>query len=798
MFRKKNKDKSKTKIKGASSSKDIASTTAKKNPDDVAEKIDLSKIHTFEDWLIADPRYGEDSFQKKKYIESGKQKLSLEGQAKSSQDLEILPKLIKDDTDLTWLSLGDSKIGPEGCIMILDHLMENKTLGYISLSFNEIDAEVCPAISKLLLTNNTLTSIDLKNNDIGDKGFAIIMEALKSNDTITELDLRRNGITPDGCESMKDMLQINKRLQKIELRGNSIGNSGCEKITEGIRKNTSLCKITLERNHIDSNTLRACMVYTDRNEVITRHRDSVTSDGISFYVSIEGVEDDNPHLAWAMSKLEPITTVQEAANSVESLALLVVVETLRSIINPEDGAAEDENQIVEMIRDKKQLRKLLNQKINDETYILHTLAASTHPHTIGMMKFLVDICGASFYTVEDHKGSNARSIALASADEAKHKWAKTHGSLLGRYIIQGGKGIHSSPVNKSPTSIIHFATDVTKPQEDPTHHVVVKIVYDEETFKREQTVRLVDNLRKSTIESLSAISSGDDIPESLKRYDSSAIVPLYRFHDEVDELGVRCQCLVLEKMGKNLHNIIESEAIAGRDEAAIVWYGSRLAKAIQHVHSRGYIHADIKLKNVIRGENKEIKLIDLDATVPIGEKLTEGCSTAYISPEVARAVLTTGETDVKSIQQEITQHQKTMYNLNLSKDDDIAIYNVATKKVKTLLAAKSVLENPRSSLYADKSVDIWSFGVIMYYLSIGKPLFLYNLASNLANAAEKSRLMSWRGLNAGDLKKVKVTPESLSESFREKSDNFLMKCLHVDPAKRFLSMEEVLEHELFT
>jgi len=753
--------------------------------------VGLKRSDTFEDWLQLDPQ---ESFKIKIYEESGNKKLSLEGELKSPEEGDIIPHLIKNDEDLTWLSLGDCKIGHDKYLAVIEALKSNTALKFISLSFTGIDIDGCLAIKETLTVNQTLTSIDLKNNNVGDLGFVAIMDAMQNNHTITNLDLRWNRISGNAMHAMRDALYTNTKLQKVDLRGNSIGNEGCLMIMDGLHKNTTLLNLHMERNHIHVDLLQECMAFVKRNEIIHHHCTNVDFLGICYYVTIEGMAYRKPYLTWAVNN--STTIIDEAAKSIESFALVVFIDTLCSILDPENSDAQSKLSdsfysptILRMILDREQLNGLVNQKINDDTYLHHMLAASKHPRSLDMLKFLIDRCNACFYTLEDTNGLTARAIALASEDDAKHEWANTHEMFLGRYIIEGGKGIKSNPFHKSATSMVHFAHDVTKGENDPKYQVTIKIMRNEETYKRERQIRLNEG------ESLLTLSSGEDIPISYNRYDTDSIVTLYRFHDEVDVTGQHYQCLIFEKHGKNLNQIIDSELITGNNEATVSRYGRGLAKAIQHVHAKGNIHADIKPRKIIRASNNLLKLIDLDNSIATGKTVTNDCSSAFTSPEITRALLESKEDKVRSIQKRIIEQHKRITKLDLSKKNDMDAYDEANEKIQALLASKVVHQNDEGNLKASPSLDIWGFGVIMYYLCIGQPLFLYNLNDNLATESEKNRLLTWQGLTRTNLDKV--CPACLSEPFREKTYTFLMKCLHMDPAERFQSMEEILDHNLF-
>jgi len=741
---------------------------------------------TFESWLESDSN---ESFRLKKFKESDNTKLSLTGQLKSPADGDIIPHLIRSDTQITSLNISDSNIGVNRIIAAIEALKFNTTLKFIGLSFNEIDLDGCFAIQDVLTVNQTLTSIDLKNNKVEDDGFEVLMDALKTNNTITDIDLRRNNITAEACHALNDVLLTNTTLQKLELRGNSIGDEGCLKIMEGLDNNTTLVTLGLDRNNIKPEQVEKCNVIVKRNEVIQRHRESIKSEGISYYVTSVCTLKDKMCLAWAETDSGKV--IDEAAKTVGGIALSIFMEQLRIIMDSENTqlAHTSDPQILQLMRDKRQLKKLLDQKINSHTYITHTIAASKHPRSLDMLKCLVDECNASFYTEVDSDGLTARAITLTSEIEAKRAYAITHGTFLGRYIIDGGKGLKSNPAYKSSTSIVYFAHDVSKTENDSKYQVAIKIMTCEKSFLKVRRV--------SEGESLNTFVSGEDIPRSSGRYDANAIVALYRFHDEIDTTGKHYQCLVFQKEGKNLHQIINSEFVAGNDETTIPNYGLKIAKCIQHVHSKGYIHGDIKPRNIIRSSKNNMKLVDLDDSVALGEKLTkQNVTSAFISPEYARALYgyKCKEEDEKSMQEQINELHEKMIKLDLSKNEDIDTYQVTNEYIQSLLSKDACKNKSEEHLLASPLVDIWGFGVIMYYLCVGRPLFLYNLSSNFATESEKNRLLMWRGLSRTDLDEV---PTCYNDHFRESVKTFLMKCLHVDQAERFQSMEEVLDHDIF-
>ena len=61
--------------------------------------------------------------------------------------------------------------------------------------------------------------------------------------------------------------------------------------------------------------------------------------------------------------------------------------------------------------------------------------------------------------------------------------------------------------------------------------------------------------------------------------------------------------IIMKQGSRNLCDIINSERLTG-DFEKIRYMTSSLAKALQHLHSRNIIHADVKPKNCMRFENE--------------------------------------------------------------------------------------------------------------------------------------------------------------------------------------------------
>lgn len=90
-------------------------------------------------------------------------------------------------------------------------------------------------------------------------------------------------------------------------------------------------------------------------------------------------------------------------------------------------------------------------------------------------------------------------------------------------------------------------------------------------------------------------------------------------------------CLVMACADKNLADIITSENIAGKKPQDMRAIATQISAALSHMHSRGFVHLDVKPKNIMRAELL-IKMIDLDASQQIGNSFAGAkFSSAYVS-----------------------------------------------------------------------------------------------------------------------------------------------------------------------
>ena len=140
----------------------------------------------------------------------------------------------------------------------------------------------------------------------------------------------------------------------------------------------------------------------------------------------------------------------------------------------------------------------------------------------------------------------------------------------------------------------------------------------------------------------------------------------------------------MELADRTLKHSIDHEHIAGEDLVAIRNYSNTLAHALDDVHRQGWIQGDFKPLNT-GAVGMTWKLLDFDCSCqvdePFGNKIPSSC---YCPPEMANVLLG-------------------------AMDDQGKVSGAKLVKYKASVA-----------------YDLWSFGVVLYHLCFGMPLWLSN------------------------------------------------------------------------
>ena len=163
--------------------------------------------------------------------------------------------------------------------------------------------------------------------------------------------------------------------------------------------------------------------------------------------------------------------------------------------------------------------------------------------------------------------------------------------------------------------------------------------------------------------------------------------------------------LVLELAERGLSEAILHDHIAGEKLALVRSITTDLANALSHLHDNERIHADLKPLNAVRVASSW-QLIDLDVCCTIEEAFgTKVPSSGYCPPEMAKVLLEATDTEG----------------------------NVDTAKL--------------CSYRASVAYDLWSFGVVLFHLVTGTPLWRTDNHDDVSSRALE-KLATWTSRQA--------------------------------------------------
>ena len=223
--------------------------------------------------------------------------------------------------------------------------------------------------------------------------------------------------------------------------------------------------------------------------------------------------------------------------------------------------------------------------------------------------------------------------------------------------------------------------------------------------------------------------------------------------------------LVMQLADRTLLHTIDHEHFAGEDFPAIRHIVNNLASALDDMHDQGKggIHADFKPLNAV-GDRDTWKIIDFDVFCKVGQPFgNKAPSSGYCPPEFARVLLRAmndqGEVDGAKL----------------------------------------------CEYMASVAYDLWSFGVVLYQLCFGRPLWLTDINDNVT--PEDLRILASepdlplrraldKALNKGEIHSAKIELKAAAVLLR--------KLLEPDEKKRLdhfykadSSMRGVLEEPFF-
>ena len=361
-----------------------------------------------------------------------------------------------------------------------------------------------------------------------------------------------------------------------------------------------------------------------------------------------------------------------------------------------------------------------------------------------------------------------KRVALNLTDDNTKHLLQSYIYFCGRYEITAGP-----PVHQSATSVVVYAKDhydihQVKP-------VVIKFMMHKEQYEREVNQRqtLIDSESQEYVVGILLHSESEELRELWRNNKPVLDLAACHSHSQSGEGGAVKNLfdykygIVMEPGNRSLQAIFTAER---PDPSFIRTIAKNILNCMQFMHSHNIMHGDIKMLNLVRFQDSKFRLVDLDAsarlhqlrchddgngTVTVTDGIYAGAkfSSACLPPEMIYKFETseaikmfrsywrkdkTQQTDVdKDWLQKIEPKFSSKAHCYCIKaflyDEDIRHQHQPS--------AHSSL--PYELIEASYSIDIWSFGTLLYQLCSGGSLVQINVDDDFVSGDEMEYMYNW-------------------------------------------------------
>ena len=215
---------------------------------------------------------------------------------------------------------------------------------------------------------------------------------------------------------------------------------------------------------------------------------------------------------------------------------------------------------------------------------------------------------------------------------------------------------------------------------------------------------------------------------------------------------------------RNLLEIIESERASGQPIGVLAFTARKIAVAIDNLHKAGIAHSDIKPRNIVRTKVGAFRLIDFDMAF---------CTVA-VAGSGGAGLLPAAHASASKVR----------------RSNAFA----APELVRWAEAASALPSAATLAVAHPVQLDIFSFGVTLYTLVAGAPLFEQSYDTLTTRALPT--MLSWTGLSSDADAEAQLKMLHPGQDLTSLLD-VLQWMLEADPANRPKSMAEVLGHGFF-